>query len=102
TTPRRCGRGAARPDISVRVGHGRTIRWTIPERPWPRAPRRGVFSGAQGPLTGRGRRRIDMAQKKTQRGRKAVAIAAVTGVLGVGVYTTLASWTDNEWVVAGF
>ena len=43
-----------------------------------------------------------MAQKKTQRGRKAVAIAAVTGVLGVGVYTTLASWTDNEWVVAGF
>lgn len=42
-----------------------------------------------------------MARTNSRRGRKAVAIAAVAGVLGAGVYTTLASWNDSEWVVAG-
>src|SRR5690554_6759583 len=86
--------GARRPRADHPVDH--------PRAATPSCAGPGSLLRAQGPLTGRGRRRIDMAQKKTQRGRKAVAIAAVTGVLGVGVYTTLASWTDNEWVVAGF
>lgn len=42
-----------------------------------------------------------MSSKKDRRGRKVVALAAVAAVLGAGVYTTLASWNDNEWVVAG-
>lgn len=42
-----------------------------------------------------------MTRTTNRRGRKAVALCAVGAVLGVGIYTTLASWNDNEWVVAG-
>lgn len=53
-----------------------------------------------GTRTRTGSRAAD-ADRRAQRRRKAFALGAAGTVLGVGAVTTLAAWTDVEWIFAG-